>query len=88
LVEQRVARWLLMTRDRLQTNTFSLTQDFLAYMLGIPRTNVTMTAAALQQAGLISYKRGEIIITDEKGLEETSCDCYKIIKKATDEILK
>ena len=57
-------------------------------MLGIPRTNLTMTASALQSAGLVNHKRGIIIITDEKGLEETACDCYQIIKKATDEILK
>jgi CRP-like cAMP-binding protein len=87
-VEQRLACWLLMMRDRLQSNAFPLTQEFLAYMLGIPRTNVTMTAGALQQAGLISCRRGEIAITDEKGLEETACDCYKVIKEATDEILK
>jgi CRP-like cAMP-binding protein len=87
-VEQRLARWLLMMRDRLESNTFPLTQDFLAFMLGIPRTNVTMTAGALQQAGLINYRRGLILITDEKGLEETACDCYQIIKKATDGILK
>jgi CRP-like cAMP-binding protein len=87
-VEQRLARWLLMTRDRLESNTFPLTQDFLAYMLGIPRTNITMTAGALQQAGIINYKRGVVHITDEKGLEEAACDCYLIIKKATDGILK
>jgi CRP-like cAMP-binding protein len=87
-VEQRLARWLLMTRDRLQSNTFPLTQEFLAYLLGIPRTNVTMTAGALQQAGLINYRRGLIMIADEKGLEEIACNCYQIIKKATDEILK
>ena len=57
-------------------------------MLGIPRTNVTMTIGALQQAGLISCRRGEITIKDEKGLEDAACDCYKTIKKATDEILK
>jgi len=87
-VEQRLARWLLMTRNRLQSNAFPLTQEFLAYLLGIPRTNVTMTAGALQQAGLIKYRRGLILITDGKGLEEAACNCYKIIKKATDEILK
>lgn len=87
-VEQRVARWLLMSKDRLESDTFPLTQDFLAFMLGIPRTNVTMTARVLQQEGLINYKRGIVTITDEKGLEETACDCYRIIKKATDEILK
>lgn len=87
-VEQRLARWLLMTRDRLQSNTFPLTQEFLAYLLGIPRTNITMTAGVLQQAGLINYKRGIIAIIDSKGLEETACNCYRIIKKATDEILK
>jgi CRP-like cAMP-binding protein len=87
-VEQRLARWLLMMRDRLESNAFPLTQDFLAFMVGIPRTNVTMTAGALQQVGLINYRRGMILITDEKGLEETACDCYRIIKKATDEIFK
>jgi len=87
-VEQRLARWLLMGRDRLQSNTFPLTQEFLAHLLGIPRTNVTMTARALQQAGLIDYKRGTITITEEKGLEDIACNCYRIIKKATDDILK
>jgi CRP-like cAMP-binding protein len=88
IVEQRLARWLLMSRDRLQSNTVPLTQEFLTYLLGIPRTNVTMTASVLQQAGLINYRRGMITITDEKGLEETACNCYKIIKKVIDEILK
>lgn len=87
-VEERLCCWLLMTRDRLQSNTFPLTQEFLAYVLGLPRTNVTMTLGSLKQAGLIDCRRGVITIADEKGLERAACGCYKIIKKATEEILK
>lgn len=83
-VEQRFCRWLLITRDRAGAETFSLTQEFVSHMLGVPRTNVTMTASALQQAGLISYRHGRIQIVDRKGLEKTSCECYRIVKREID----
>lgn len=87
-VEQRLARRLLMSRDSLDSNTFSVTQEFLAYLLGVPRTNVTMTAGDLQRAGLIEYKRGTVTIINEKDLEKAACDCYKILRNATGELFK
>lgn len=83
-VEQRLCRWLLISRDRVHSDTFPLTQEFIAHMLGVPRTNVTMTAGALQRAGLIKYTRGQITIINPQGLEETACECYRIVKEQTD----
>jgi len=82
LVEQRLSRWLLMCHDRYGTNMLPLTQEFLSIMLGANRTTVTMTAIELQRRGLISYSRGKIRVTDREGLEEFTCSCYDIIKKA------
>lgn len=81
----RLARYLLQTQDRLQpkTPTIALTQDFLAQMLGTRRTTVTLVARALQTAGLIRYRRGNIEIIDRAGLEEAACECYRIIRRAT-----
>ena len=79
-IEGRLARWLLMTRDRLGRNQFRLTQELLGNMLGVLRVAVTNAAGALQQHKLISYKRGEIDILDGKGLEAASCRCYQVIK--------
>jgi CRP-like cAMP-binding protein len=78
-VEQRLARWLLMTRDRAASDSFPLTQEFLSYMLGVPRTSVTSLAVAMQRAGLIGYKRGRIAVLDAPRLEATSCECYRIV---------
>lgn len=80
LVEARLARWLLMTHDRMQSTTFRLTQEFLSHMLGVRRVGVTKAARTLQQSKLISYSRGNIRILDRKGLEGASCSCYAIIK--------
>jgi CRP-like cAMP-binding protein len=79
-IEGRLARWLLMTRDRLGMNHFRLTQELLGNMLGVLRVAVTNAAGALQQRKLISYSRGEISILDGVGLEAASCRCYQVVK--------
>jgi len=76
LVEQRVARWLLMTADCAGSPTFAMTHEFLARMLGVRREGVTEAASALQAGRLIGYKRGAIRVVDRKGLERASCSCY------------
>ena len=81
---QRLARWLLMTHDRMQSNPFRLTQEFLSHMLGVRRVGVTKAARTLQQNKLISYSRGNITILDRKGLEAASCSCYEIVKDMHD----
>jgi CRP-like cAMP-binding protein len=86
-VLERCARWLLMAHDRAGTNSFQLTQEFLAELLGIQRPSVTIVARTLQKAGLIRYSRGLIAITDRAGLEEAACECYEMVRKAMNETL-
>lgn len=75
-VEQRCARWLLMSSDRLQSNMLPLTQEYLAYMMGIRRSGVSETASGLKRAGVISYNPGHITIVDRAALEKSACECY------------
>ena len=79
-VEQRYARWLLMCAEQTENDTFELTQEYLAEMLGVRRSTVTVVAGTLQQAGLISYRRGVITILDRQGLEAIVCECYRIVR--------
>src|ERR1700722_6648515 len=79
-LERRCCRWLLMTHDRMQSDEFLLTQEFLAMMLGVQRTGVSATAAALQRAGLIRYNRGKVTIMNREALQQKSCECYGISK--------
>lgn len=86
-LEQRCCRWLLMTHDRMHSDAFLLTQEFLAMMLGVQRTGVTAAAGALQRVGLIRYTRGNVTILDRRGLERRSCECYGVSKREFDRLL-
>jgi CRP-like cAMP-binding protein len=87
LLERRCCRWLLMTHDRMESNDFPLTQEFLAMMLGVQRPGVTLAAGELQRAGLIHYTRGNMKILDRAGLMKRSCECYSVSKKEFDRLL-
>jgi CRP-like cAMP-binding protein len=76
-LEARFCRWMLMARYQLRRDEFKMTHDFMAAMLGVQRTSVTLVANKLQKSGLIDYKRGEIAILDVEGLESASCECYR-----------
>jgi CRP-like cAMP-binding protein len=80
VVEPRLARWLLMTRDRVRSGEFRMTHEFLSHMLGVRRVGVTEAASALQQRNLIEYTRGSIKILDHRGLEKAACACYESVK--------
>jgi CRP-like cAMP-binding protein len=79
-VEQRCARWLLTSHDQAEHDAFELTQEYLADMLSVRRSTVTVVANSLQQAGLIHYRRGAIRVLDRPGLEATACECYRIVR--------
>jgi CRP-like cAMP-binding protein len=87
-LEQRCCRWLLMTHDRMGSDDFLLTQEFLAMMLGVQRTGVSTAAGALQRAGLITYKRGNVTIKSRNGLERRACECYGVSKREFDRLLR
>jgi CRP-like cAMP-binding protein len=83
--EARLCRWLLQTRDRIDSDTIPLTQEFLSQMLGVRRTTVTLIARALQKRGLVRYRRGKIEIIDRGGLEQCACECYATVRRQIEE---
>jgi CRP-like cAMP-binding protein len=87
LVEERLARWLLMTEDRAHRDEFFVTHEFLAYMLGVRRVGVTKAATALQKRHLIHYHRGAVVVLDRSGLESASCSCYRIDRETYEGLL-
>jgi CRP-like cAMP-binding protein len=86
-VEQRCARWLLTSADRTEDDTFELTQECLAQMLGVPESTCTAVVGSLQQAGLIDYRRGAIRVLDRLGLEAAACECYRIVRDRCERLL-
>ena len=86
-IEHRLAKWLLMSHDRMRREDFSLTQEYLAAMLGVHRPSVSVAAGILQRAGIIDYKRGSIRVLDRQSLEDASCECYGIVQKHFDRTL-
>lgn len=86
-VEERLCRWLLISRDRSETETLHLTHEFLAHMLGVPRTSVTIAASDLQRAGLIQYGRGRIVILDYPRLEAAACECLGVVRAGISQFL-
>ena len=87
LIGPRLARWLLMTQDRAHAESFDMTQEFLAYMLGVRRVGITAAAGALQRAGLIEYRRGKLVVLDRRGLAAAACGCYAADRKSYSELL-
>jgi CRP-like cAMP-binding protein len=86
-IEERCCRWLLLTHDRVESDEFLLTQEYLAIMLGVRRASVSVVAAILQQAGFIRYNRGRVTILNREGLESASCECYQAIKQENERLL-
>jgi len=86
-VEQRCARWLLLTHDRVGTDEFPMTHEFLAQMLGVRRASVTVTAGILQRAGFVEFSRGRVAVVDRPGLESAACECYAVTREVYDRLL-
>lgn len=86
-IDQQLCRWLLLSMDRLSHNRLTMTQEFIANMLGVRRSGVTNAASKLQELGVISYHRGLIEVLDRPKLETLSCECYRVVKKETDHLL-
>jgi len=86
-MEERYARWLLLTSDRCDSNDFMLTQEFMAQLLGVSRTGINLVAGMFSKAKLISYVRGKISILDREGLEEVCCDCYFAMRSQFDKVI-
>jgi CRP-like cAMP-binding protein len=87
-VDARLARWLLTSADRMESESLNLTQEFLAQMLGVQRSTVTVAAGDLQRAGLIGYSRGKIHILDRPKLARTACECYQIVSSSYERVLQ
>jgi CRP-like cAMP-binding protein len=87
-VEQQLCRWLLLSLDRLSSNEITMTQELIANMLGVRREGVTEAAGKLQRAGLIRYSRGQIRVLDRPALEREVCECYGVVKKEFDRLLR
>ncbi len=86
-LDQQLCRWLLLSLDRLPGNELAMTQELIANMLGVRREGVTEAALKLQQAGLVRYTRGKIVVLDRPGLERRTCECYAVVKKEYDRLL-
>ncbi len=86
-LDQQLCRWLLLSLDRLPSSELAMTQDLIANMLGVRRQGVNDAAAKLQEAGLIHYSRGHIVVLDRVGIEARTCECYAIVKKESDRLL-
>jgi len=87
-IEQQLCRWLLLSMDRLPTNELVMTQELISNMLGVRREGVTEAAGVLQEAGLIRYQRGRITLLDRPGLERRVCECYAVVKRETERLIK
>jgi hypothetical protein len=86
-VEQRLARWLLVTSDAIDSKTFDITQEFLSQMLGVRRPGVTVAMGGLTRRGLVEHRYGKVTLQDAEGLRKTSCECYRRIREKAIELL-
>jgi CRP-like cAMP-binding protein len=86
-VDQQLCRWLLLSLDRLASNTLTMTQELIANMLGVRREGVTDAAGKLQKLGVIQYRRGRITVLNRPRLEALCCECYEVVKRETDRLL-
>lgn len=86
-LEERFARWLLMTHDRAEGDRFPMTREFIATMLGVRRAGVSVAAGILQKAGVIGYARGCVTVLDRPGLEAASCECYRVVRRQFEQLL-